>query len=74
MDSTYLSIANSFSNFGATVGLLLTGIIFQIFGTYAMLFVFLAILSNISLIPFAAINAEDYEHKTEGRAIVSDIK
>ena len=74
MDSTYLSIANSFTNFGATLGLLLTGIIFQIFGTYAMLFIFLAILSNVSLIPFWAIDAEDYEHKSEGRALVSDIK
>jgi MFS family permease len=74
MDSTYLSIANSFTNFGATLGLIITGLIFQIFGTYAMLFIFLAIISNVSLIPFWAIDAEDYEHKTEGRPIVSDIK
>jgi len=74
MDSTYLSIANSFTNFGATLGLLLTGIIFQIFGSYAMLFVFLAIISNVSLIPFLAIDAEDYEHKSEKTAILTDIK
>ena len=74
MDSTYLSIANSFTNFGATLGLILTGLIFHIFGTYAILFIFLAIISNVSLIPFWAIDAEDYEHKTEGSAIVSDIK
>ncbi len=74
MDSTYFSIANSFSNFGATLGLIITGLIFQVFGTYAFLFIFLAIISNVSLIPFWAINAEEYEHKTKGSTIVSDIK
>ena len=67
-----VSIANSFTNFGSTLGLILTGIIFQIYGNYAMLFIFLALISNISLIPFWAINAEDYEHKLEKTAIITD--
>jgi len=65
MDSTYLSIANSFTNFGATLGLILAGVIFQIFGTYVMLFIFLALISNLSLIPFWTIDSEDYEHKSQ---------
>lgn len=73
MDGTYLSIANSFTNFGSTLGLILTGIIFQIYGNYVMLFIFLALISNISLIPFWAIDAEDYELKLEKTAIMDDI-
>jgi len=33
-----------------------------------MLFIFLALISNLSLIPFWTIDSEDYEHKSQKTA------
>ena len=74
MDSTYLSVANSFTNFGATVGLLITGLIFELFFSYMMLFIILAILSNLTIIPFLFMNIADYEHSFDKKEMILDLK
>ncbi|MHA1328989.1 MAG: MFS transporter [Promethearchaeota archaeon] len=73
--STYFSICTSFINFGSQIGLIVTGIVFNsvakittdvsiIFGT---VFIVMAILSNVSLIPFLLMKRELYEYKLEGK-------
>ena len=74
MDSTYLSVANSFTNFGSTVGLLITGLVFEIFFSYTMLFIILAILSNLTIIPFLFMKKADYEHSMDKKEIIIDLK
>jgi len=63
MDSTYYSLCNAFSNFGAILGLAITGIILRLTESYLVVFLFCAIISNIGLIGFILLNPADYEHK-----------
>ena len=63
MNSTYLSICNSFSNIGGTLGLALAGFLFASTGSYLFLFVFLALIQNIGIFPFLAMDKMDYEYK-----------
>ncbi len=64
MSSTYYSLCNAFANLGATLGLSLTGIILSATASYLIVFLFLAIVSNIGLGAFLMLKKEDYEHKT----------
>lgn len=63
MDSTYFSVANSFTNMGSIIGLVLTGIIFSNTGSFLIVFIFMAVISNFGLIPFLLIKSKDYEYK-----------
>ena len=63
MDSTYLSICNSFSNLGGAVGLAIAGVLFDVTASYVFLFVFLALIQNIGIIPFLLMDKLDYEFK-----------
>jgi len=63
MSSTYYSLCNAFANLGAVLGLSLTGIILTATASYLIVFLFLAIGSNIGLVAFLMLKKEDYEHK-----------
>ena len=60
MDSTYLSIANSFANIGTSLGLAIIGIIFSLTQSFTITFVFMAIISLSVLIPFLMMDPKDY--------------
>ncbi len=74
MDSTYYATCNSFSNLGSTIGLQLTSILIgvlaglQAFWIYAIIFLFMAIVMNIGLIPFFTLDPKDYEINIERSA------
>ncbi|MBD3214728.1 MAG: MFS transporter [Candidatus Lokiarchaeota archaeon] len=67
VDSTYYATCNSFANIGTVVGLVCTNIILsvlegaEIVFIFAVIFLFLAITSNIGVIPFLVIPEEEYE-------------
>ncbi len=62
MDSTYFSLCNSFANFGMVIGLVISGILFDIIdGSFAIIFIFLALLQLSCLIPFLLLDKQDYE-------------
>jgi len=61
--STYFALCNSFANLGSTIGLDLAGIIFDTTGIYAMVFIIMALLQNVTLIPFSIMEKKDYEIK-----------
>ena len=71
MDSTYYATCNSFSNLGSTIGLQLTSILIgvlaglQAFWIFAIIFLFMAIVMNIGLIPFFTLDPKDYEINIE---------
>ncbi len=71
MDSTYYATCNSFVNLGTTIGLELTSILIgvlaglQAFWIYAIVFLFMAIVINIDLIPFKTLDPNEYEINTE---------
>ncbi len=71
MDSTYYATCNSFVNIGTTIGLELTSILIgvlaglQAFWIYAFVFLFMAIVINIDLIPFKTLDPNEYEVNTE---------
>jgi len=70
MDSTYLSICNSFSNLGGSLGLALTGLLFGIAGSYIFIFLFLALIQNIGILPFFLLNPMDYEYKLDKSELI----
>ncbi|MEE9376594.1 MAG: MFS transporter [Candidatus Lokiarchaeia archaeon] len=67
MDSTYYATCNSFVNLGSVIGLQLTSILFisfagfPVFGTYALIFLIMAILINVDLLPFFMMDPKEYE-------------
>ncbi|MFX1322693.1 MAG: MFS transporter [Promethearchaeota archaeon] len=67
VDSTYYATCNSFTNIGTVLGLQITGILFgaleglDTYTIYAIIFIFMAIISNIGLIPFLTMNPKEYE-------------
>jgi MFS family permease len=63
MDSTYFAVCNSFANLGGPVGLALTGLMFAITGSFAFVFIFMALFQNLSLIFFKMLDPKDYEYK-----------
>ena len=65
MDSTYFSICNSFTNAGSVLGLLITGIIFDMTASFAIVFIFMAFFSNLGLIAFKMMDPADYEYKLQ---------
>ena len=68
---TFFSICVSFINIGLVLGFILTGITFNVLsGTttdtlviYGTLFIFMAILQSIGLIPFLKLDRDQYEYK-----------
>lgn len=74
MDSTYYATCNSFSNLGSTIGLQLTSILIGVFAgldaflIYAIIFLVMAIVMNIGLIPFVTMDPKDYEINIERSA------
>jgi len=63
MSSTYYSLCNAFANLGSTLGMSLTGIILGATASYLIVFLFMALVSNIGLAGFLMLKKEDYEHK-----------
>ncbi|MFW9829289.1 MAG: MFS transporter [Candidatus Thorarchaeota archaeon] len=67
MDSTYYATCNSFVNLGSTIGLQLTSVLIGVlagleaFWIYAMVFLFMAIIMSLDLIPFNTLEPKDYE-------------
>ena len=62
MDSTYFSLCNSFANFGMVIGLVISGILFDMIdGSFAIIFIFLALIQLACLIPFLLLDKQDYE-------------
>jgi MFS family permease len=67
VDSTYYATCNSFANIGTQIGLICTNLIILIFTgagiyfTFAIIFIFLGISSNIGVIPFLFMKSEEYE-------------
>ncbi|MEJ2250899.1 MAG: hypothetical protein P8Y97_14755 [Candidatus Lokiarchaeota archaeon] len=66
-DSTYFATCASFANFGTVIGLNFIGLIFEglstfsIFIAFSVIFIFLAAVGNIGIIPFAFMDKKDYE-------------
>lgn len=69
VDSTYLSVANSFTNLGSVIGLALVGVILDLFLSFEVLIVFMALISNLTAIPFAFMDPTYYEHKLLEKSI-----
>jgi len=71
--SSYFALSASFVNFGTMLGLSLTGIMLNFMSTvtsnfyiiYAVVFIFMALLSNIGIIPFLTLDSKIYEIKKE---------
>jgi len=71
--SSYFALSASFVNFGTMLGLILTGIIFELMSEitsdtyliYSVVFIFMAILSNVGIIAFLTLDPKTYEHKTK---------
>jgi len=61
MISSYFSIANSFVNVGTVLGLVIIGIIFEITLSFIVVFIFMAIVSNLGILPFVLIKQSEYE-------------
>lgn len=80
MDSTYFSIANSFVNVGTVIGLSLVGLIFDASQSFVVVFISMALISNLGILPFILIKPNKYEidrnlrPKTDdGREPASDV-
>jgi PAT family beta-lactamase induction signal transducer AmpG len=69
VDSTYYATCNSFTNIGTVLGLQITGFLFSGLAglstttIYAIIFIFMAIISNIGIIPFLMMDSKEYELK-----------
>ncbi|MHA1489087.1 MAG: MFS transporter [Promethearchaeota archaeon] len=63
MDSTYYSVCNAFANFGGIIGMIITGMILSATASYLLVFLFMAIISNLGLIGFLMLDPKDYEVK-----------
>lgn len=71
--SSYFALSASFVNFGTMLGLSLTGMILESMSEitsdtyliYSVVFIFMAILSNIGLIAFLTLDPKIYEYKTK---------
>lgn len=67
VDSTYYATCNSFANIGSQLGLISINIIITIltgsgiYFTFAIIFIFLGLTSNIGILPFLFIKPEEYE-------------
>ncbi|TXT65417.1 MAG: Major Facilitator Superfamily protein (modular protein) [Promethearchaeota archaeon] len=67
IDSTYYATCNSFQNIGTQLGLISINIILVLssqlsyYTTFLIIFIFLAMASNIGIIPFLFLNSEEYE-------------
>lgn len=67
VDSTYYATCNSFANIGTVIGLTATSTIFGLlkdlnfFFQFSVVLIFLAIVSNIGIIPFWFMKEEEYE-------------
>ncbi|MFX1258394.1 MAG: MFS transporter [Promethearchaeota archaeon] len=65
--ATYYATCNSFTNLGSIIGLELTSILFAglfrlpTFTIYAIIFLFMAIIINIGVIPFLIMDPNEYE-------------
>ncbi len=71
--SSYFALSASFVNMGTILGLSLTGIILDSMSgitsdtylIYSVVFIFMAILSMVGIIPFLTLDPKIYEHKTK---------
>ncbi|MHA1273744.1 MAG: MFS transporter [Promethearchaeota archaeon] len=73
MDSTYLSLCNSFANAGSSVGLALTSLLLAGIGNFEMIFIILGLIQNIGIIPFIFINPKDFEIERDLKKTPMDI-
>ncbi|MFX0012875.1 MAG: MFS transporter [Candidatus Hermodarchaeota archaeon] len=71
--STYFSVCTSFVNFGSQLGLIFTGIVFNVVSgvtaniliIYSTVFISMMVLSNIAILPFFLMKKENYEVDSE---------
>ena len=71
--STYFSVCTSFVNFGSQLGLIFTGIAFNVISgvttniliIYSTVFISMIVLSNIAILPFFLMKKENYEVDAE---------
>lgn len=67
VDSTYYATCNSFANIGTVIGLLLTTAILGVlegmetFLIFSVIFIFMALISNLGILPFLFMDPEEYE-------------
>jgi len=67
MDSTYYATCNSFANIGTVIGLEVTSLIFAslsglgTYAIYAIIFLVMALIVNITYIPFSKMDPKEYE-------------
>ncbi|MHA1803226.1 MAG: MFS transporter [Promethearchaeota archaeon] len=74
MDSTYYSLTNAFANLGGVIGLALTGVILSLTASYLMVFLFMALISNLGLVGFFLLSPTDYEFKLSRKESESVMK
>jgi len=67
MDSTFYSMCNAFANFGSIFGLILIGLILELTGSYLMIFLSVAIISNLGLIGFVMLEPKFYESEAKSK-------
>ena len=75
---SYFALSASFVNFGTMLGLSLTGTMLNFMSTvtsnfyviYAVVFLFMALISNIGIIPFLTLDPKIYEVKKENDVII----
>ena len=67
MDSTFYSMCNAFANFGSIFGLILIGLILELTGSYLMIFLSVAIISNLGLIGFVMLEPNFYEREAKAK-------
>jgi PAT family beta-lactamase induction signal transducer AmpG len=79
--STYFSVCTSFVNLGTQLGLIFTGMIFNVVSgittsvliIYAAVFISMIVLSNLAFFPFIALKRENYELTLEQRKMKEDL-
>ncbi len=63
MDATYFAWVNSLTNLGTVIGLTIAGIVFNMAGNYTSVFIVMALVQLLTLVPFAFMNPQHYEIK-----------
>ncbi len=70
-DSTYFATCNSFTNGGTILGLSITSILLgtlqglDVYMTFSIIFIFMILASNITIIPFILMDSKDYELESQ---------
>ncbi len=63
MDATYFAWVNSITNLGSVIGSTIAGIVFTMSGEFSMVFIIMALVQLLTLIPFIFLSPQHYEIK-----------